>query len=118
LWLVEFWLLFSDRLPRNSSEAGGYVLARLFELGGLMGRAAVVAAVSFGAYLFGSLIKFVLPPWFLAPPVFLSFWPNWMRDYGWHWLPRSYRTTANELSTRRKDKEYVGSDVYKTIRDA
>jgi hypothetical protein len=113
LWFVNFWLLFSDRLPRTSSEAHGYVWPRLFELGGIMGRAAVVAAVSFGAYLFGSLVKFEPPPWVIAPPIFLPFWPKWLTEKGWYTLPRSYRATAKELTSHRKEDR----NLWETIRD-
>src|SRR5687768_7664884 len=54
MWLLVLWLLFADDLPRNPTD--GSLISRVFELGGFFGKAAVVATLSFVAYLIGSLI--------------------------------------------------------------
>jgi hypothetical protein len=72
IWLLNLWLIFADILPRAAPRTG-FVLAHRFELGGLLGRAAVLAALSFVGYILGSLLR-------LSVPVFVPFFPQDRRD--------------------------------------
>ena len=67
VWLLVAWLLFSDRVPRFRPVEGGLVSA-LFDLGSVVGKGALLAAVSFVAYLIGALLSHC--PWRVGlPPV-------------------------------------------------
>jgi hypothetical protein len=55
LWVIVLWLLLHDRLPKSIDAATGPVKS-LYELGGLLGRSALLAALSFVAYLLGSML--------------------------------------------------------------
>jgi hypothetical protein len=55
LWLLTAWLLFGEYVPRSRPPGNGLV-AQLFDLGGLLGSAAPIAALSFIAYLLGALL--------------------------------------------------------------
>jgi hypothetical protein len=57
LWLIDIWLIFADKLPPADNE----VVRRIFELGELLGKGAIVVAVSFAAYLMGSIIELPVP---------------------------------------------------------
>jgi hypothetical protein len=59
LWLLVTWLLSADKVPRIRPEGGGLVSA-LFDLQILLGQGAVLAAVSFVAYLIGALLSLPL----------------------------------------------------------
>jgi hypothetical protein len=59
LWLFTSWLLFADLLPKRGDAD---VYAHAFEAGNALGRVGLLAAISVGAYLFGSLIQAV-PGW-------------------------------------------------------
>ncbi len=59
LWLLVAWSLFADRVPRNRPEGGGLVPA-LYDLGNIVGEGALLAAISFVAYLIGALISLPL----------------------------------------------------------
>jgi hypothetical protein len=52
-WLLILWLLFADHLPHDRPSGNG-ALAKLFDLGGLLGPTVVLGVVSFVAYLIGS----------------------------------------------------------------
>ncbi len=54
LWLFAGWLLLAGHLP-DRDAAGVY--ARSFEVGDVLGRAGLAAAVSIAAYLLGSLLQ-------------------------------------------------------------
>jgi hypothetical protein len=58
LWLITAWLLLGhlDWLPSERPEGGGEV-ARLWDLGGILGKTVVLAAISFIAYLIGSFLE-------------------------------------------------------------
>lgn len=58
LWLILLWLLLHDYLPKSTEGATGPIRS-LYELGGLLGSAAVIAALSFVAYLLGSMLIFI-----------------------------------------------------------
>jgi hypothetical protein len=66
-WLFDAWIWFSGALPDKRPEDGP--VARAFDLSDLLGTAAVLAAVSFLAYLIGSLLQIPLlirlPEWFI-----------------------------------------------------
>ena len=55
LWLVGLWLIFHDSVPINEASATG-PLRSAYQLGGALGASAVLAAVSFVAYLLGVMI--------------------------------------------------------------
>ncbi|SNY28212.1 hypothetical protein [Paractinoplanes atraurantiacus] len=55
LWLLNLWVLFGDRMPRQRPAAGP--LAGLWDLAGYAGKGAVLAALTFTAYLVGSLVE-------------------------------------------------------------
>jgi hypothetical protein len=59
LWLLVTWLLSADKVPRIRPEGGGLVSA-FFDLESLLGGGAVLAAVSFTAYLIGALLSLPL----------------------------------------------------------
>jgi len=56
MWLVAAWLAFADRLPRTRPSAG--MAASIWDLGGHVGKVAVLAAVTFAAYLIGAVLEF------------------------------------------------------------
>lgn len=56
LYLLGGWLLAADRIPRVRPPEDGLV-SRLFDLSTILGPAAVVAALSFGAYVLGALLS-------------------------------------------------------------
>jgi hypothetical protein len=60
LWLVGLWLILYDEVPKSLDEASGPIAA-LFELGTLVGSTVLLAAVSFVAFLLGSLLMFTVP---------------------------------------------------------
>jgi hypothetical protein len=55
LWLVALWLVVHNHVPKSLHEAHG-PLRSLYELGGILGQGALVAAVSFIAYIMGSIL--------------------------------------------------------------
>lgn len=55
LWLLVIWLAFADKIP-TERPAGDNLIARLFDLGGMLGQPATVAALTFLAYVLGALI--------------------------------------------------------------
>jgi hypothetical protein len=55
LWLLTAWLVFGEQLPKSRASGNGLV-AQLFDLGGLLGKAAPIAALSFTAYLLGAIL--------------------------------------------------------------
>lgn len=57
MWLLAAWLLMSDEVPRSRPQDGGTV-DHIYELGEIIGRPGVLAAVSFIAYLLGSFLLF------------------------------------------------------------
>lgn len=56
MWLVAAWLAFADHLPRTRPSAG--IAASIWDLGGHVGKVAVLAAVTFAAYLIGAVLEF------------------------------------------------------------
>jgi hypothetical protein len=61
LWLSALWLLVHAHIPRSIAEASG-PLRSFYELGSFVGNAAVLAALSFIAYLLGSLLLVRISP--------------------------------------------------------
>lgn len=55
LYLLAGWLLFADHVPRERPLGDDFV-TRLFDLVGIFGPAAAVAALSFMAYVLGALL--------------------------------------------------------------
>jgi hypothetical protein len=56
MWLVAAWLAFADHLPRTRPSAG--IAASFWDLGGHVGKAAILAAITFSAYLIGAILEF------------------------------------------------------------
>jgi hypothetical protein len=56
LWLASAWLALGSRLPVERPLGKGEV-ARLWDLGGAVGKTTVLAVVSFAAYLIGSFLE-------------------------------------------------------------
>jgi hypothetical protein len=54
-WLIVLWLFFADKVP-HERPANGNAIAKLFDLGDLLGPTVVLAAVSFVAYMLGSFM--------------------------------------------------------------
>jgi hypothetical protein len=57
LWLVVIWLLTHNRLPMTMQQAPA-ALKPLYQLGSILGATAVLTALSFIAYVTGSLLAF------------------------------------------------------------
>src|SRR3954471_461558 len=57
LWLVALWLLVHQYVPKSVFDASGPIRS-LYQLGALAGTTACLAAVSFVAYLVGSMLSF------------------------------------------------------------
>jgi hypothetical protein len=55
LWLFIGWAWFGDRLPRTR-PAGDGLIARFFDLYGVLGLSAIAVVLSFLAYLLGALL--------------------------------------------------------------
>lgn len=55
LWLLLLWLWFADEFPTERPDDDGFV-ARIYDLLDMLGTAAGVAAVSFVAFVLGSLL--------------------------------------------------------------
>lgn len=56
LWVVALWLLLHDQIPVTVQEAQGPIKA-LYQLGALVGNTAMLAALTFIAYLLGSMLR-------------------------------------------------------------
>jgi hypothetical protein len=56
IFLLDLWLVLADYLPRKASDG---LVGNVFELGGLLGKGAVFAALTFSAYLIGCLNRIV-----------------------------------------------------------
>ena len=57
LWLVTLWLLAHRWIPTSVAAAHAGPIKALAELGALLGKAAIFAALSFVAYLLGSILR-------------------------------------------------------------
>jgi hypothetical protein len=72
LWLIAIWLLLHDRLPKTVDQATGPIRS-LYQLGALAGTTASLAAVSFLAYILGSMLLLNLSshldPYILEPKI-------------------------------------------------
>jgi len=55
LWLLTSWVIFSHQMPRQRPSAGP--LASLWDLANYAGKGALLAALTFIAYLVGSLVE-------------------------------------------------------------
>jgi hypothetical protein len=55
LWLLVGWFSFGDDMPRSDPGDGG-VVSRTYELVGIIGVPAAVAALSFAAYVLGAVV--------------------------------------------------------------
>jgi hypothetical protein len=55
LWVLILWIWFADNLPREVPAEDGPI-RRVFELSGVLGDGAVLAGLSFVAYLLGALL--------------------------------------------------------------
>jgi hypothetical protein len=56
LWLIGLWLWFGDSFPRRAADVPDATLRSLFELSTAVGASVVLAAVSFAAYLLGTML--------------------------------------------------------------
>jgi hypothetical protein len=65
LWLLTAWLLFGEYVPKSRPPGNG-LIAQLFDLGGLLGRAAPIAALSFIAYLLGAILTIPVESRFIS----------------------------------------------------
>jgi hypothetical protein len=99
LWLFNVWLWFGGYIPRKAPDVPG-VIRRSFELGELLGQGAVVAALSFTAYLLGLLLQLPafgsLPRW-----VVRVFWVESSDSRG---TRDEYQTHLAKLNDRIFDK--------------
>ena len=59
LWLLVIWLAFADKMP-TERPASDNLIARWFDLGGLLGQPARLAALSFLAYVIGAIVTDVV----------------------------------------------------------
>ena len=59
LWLVGLWLLLHDRVPSSASAP----ISSLYDLSAFLGTSAVLAAITFVAYLLGSILLFAPGPY-------------------------------------------------------
>jgi hypothetical protein len=57
LWIVGLWLLIHQHVPRTARSATGPIRS-LYELGNIVGHAAALAALTFVAYIVGSILAF------------------------------------------------------------
>jgi hypothetical protein len=65
LWLLIAWLLFGEHVPKSRPSGNG-LLAQLFDLSGILGKAAPIAALSFIAYLLGALLTIPVESRFIS----------------------------------------------------
>jgi hypothetical protein len=65
LWLFTAWLVFGEHVPKSRPSGNGLV-AQLFDLGGLLGKVAPIAALSFIAYLLGALLTIPVESRFIS----------------------------------------------------
>jgi hypothetical protein len=82
MWLLNLWILFADDVPRERPSNNG-VVAKLFDLGDLVGPTVVLGAVSFVAYMIGSFL-FLNPQgrlWVGFWEIFGSFIPRGLRPW-------------------------------------
>jgi hypothetical protein len=92
LWFLVAWLVFAQDLPYESASPGSFV-AGLAGLQGLLGGGAVVAAVSFSAFLVGSVVSF---------------------SFGFRPLRRlEDRARDNKDTTELELREYIGLELSK-----
>ncbi|MCW2503188.1 MAG: hypothetical protein JWO79_1472 [Actinomycetia bacterium] len=57
LWLLAAWIAFGDLMPHARPRSGDMPIQAAFDLAGFFGKGAVVAAISFTAYLFGAFVS-------------------------------------------------------------
>jgi hypothetical protein len=78
LWLIVLWLLLYEHLPKSIDAATGPIKS-LYQLGALVGTTACLAAISFVAYLVGSMLSLYPRQYILAiiQPRVID--PNYMR---------------------------------------
>jgi hypothetical protein len=57
LWLFILWLWFADKWPSERPRDDG-AIARIFDVQTLLGSSVMIAALSFVAYVLGSLLTF------------------------------------------------------------
>jgi hypothetical protein len=55
IWLINAWILFAEDLPRTRPQDG--VLATIWDLATAMGTTATLVAVTFSAYIIGSILE-------------------------------------------------------------
>jgi hypothetical protein len=54
LWLTFAWIVWGDHLP-DGRPSGNGPIARLYDLSDFLGNGAVIAAISFSAYVLGAV---------------------------------------------------------------
>jgi hypothetical protein len=57
LWLLAAWIAFGDVMPHSRPQSGEQPVQAVFDLAGFFGKGAVVAAVTFTAYLLGAFLS-------------------------------------------------------------
>ena len=99
LWLLNLWLWWGNKLPRQAPEDSEWSAAsRIFELSGWLGKGATVAAVSFAAYLLGSLILLPYTPSRFGPVTGYPFKSDeWQFLYGHMFLKGSPTRMKNPI---------------------
>jgi hypothetical protein len=129
LWLIALWLLLHDRLPKSIDDATGPIRS-LYELGGFLGSTAVLAAVSFVAYLLGSMLLFnvhpeftkELDPLFRAPTSFVGRLRRALRTGFATAILNSNRSMFRQLETflatrlRETAQDFTGQDHFEVLR--
>ena len=76
LWLINIWLVIGHDFPTHRPHAGA--LAELWTLGAYVGKAGILAAVSFAAYMLGAFIE--IDPLKLWEYAGRPSWATWIRN--------------------------------------
>jgi hypothetical protein len=122
LWLLNLWLLFADDLPRKPTDG---LVGNVFELAGFLGDAILLAAISFGAFIIGS-ISLLAPNSLFAVNVFVNSLPR----LPFRALPASFLVAVSDLWQRQglqgirwsetlslKERRERDSDIRSTVRE-
>jgi hypothetical protein len=91
IWVIALWITFFDYIPKRDEAQG--VWKSLYQLSATVGTAATLAAVSFAAYLIGSLLEI------RARSIV-----HWFRFTEWWWILRQKilkRSAGSQLSDPR-----------------
>jgi hypothetical protein len=82
--VVALWLFLHDYIPKSLQEASGRI-QQLYELGGILGRGAMLGALTFVAYLLGSIVR-KRPPsdydYVVSAPLWVEYATSWAMATG------------------------------------